>query len=81
MGIIYSKKTYEFRTTLMEKLVDMRMDPHITDVDFAIEMEMPSLPKNLGSIHTPKPSKEDVVASHRSRFTEKQSSFEVTFDD
>lgn len=64
----------------MEKLVYKRMDPTINE-EFTIEMDMPSLPKNLGSIHTPKPSKEDAVTSHMSRFAEKQSSFEIMFDD
>ena len=48
---------YFFRTELVQKLFERRMDTSLSFDDGSMEMAMPLLPANLGSLTVAKPSK------------------------
>ena len=66
---IYTKKTYSFRKTLVQKLIERRLDKSVSYQEGSMEMTMPLLPANLGSLTVPKPAKKFAAESHMSRFS------------
>jgi len=64
-NIVYQKQS-TFRDGLMEDVVERRLDPSIKYKDSSSRIRVPCLAANIG-LH-PKPSKEDVIEGHTSRF-------------
>jgi len=63
---VYTKTTQTFRDGLMEDVVERRLDPSIKYKDSSSRIRVPCLAANIGLY--PKPSKEDVIEGHTSRF-------------
>ncbi|CAM4650015.1 unnamed protein product [Leuciscus chuanchicus] len=63
---IYTKTTQTFRDDLMEEVIKRRLDPFIKYKDSSPRIQVPCLASNIGLL--PKPSKEDVIEGHTSRF-------------
>ena len=55
----------KFRNELMEGVIRRRLDPSIKYRDPSSHIQVPRLAANIG---LPKPSKEDVMKGHTSRF-------------
>ena len=63
---LYASRTKRFQDELMDMLVKRKGLPYTPDD--RPHMTVPDLPKNLGSMHRNKPSKETAVSEFQSRF-------------
>ncbi|XP_056128559.1 uncharacterized protein LOC130106453 [Rhinichthys klamathensis goyatoka] len=63
---IYVKTTQNFRDDLMDRVIQRRLDPTIRFKDPSSRIQVPRLAANI-ALQT-KPSKEEVIQSHTSRF-------------
>ncbi|XP_042631740.1 uncharacterized protein LOC122148635 [Cyprinus carpio] len=63
---IYVKTTQKFRDDLMDRVIQRKLDPTIRFKDASSRIQIPRLAANI-ALQT-KPSKEEVIQSHTSRF-------------
>lgn len=61
---VYEKKSYQFRSKLLDKIVQRRLDETVNMYDKSCRVQVKALPRNIAPI--PKPSKEDAL---KGRFT------------
>ncbi len=54
--------------TLVQKLIERRLDKSVSFEAGSMEMTLPLLPDNLGSLTVPKPSKSQAAETYKSRF-------------
>lgn len=62
----YQQTTVNFRTRLMQLVLERRNDPTVIFRDTSSTLLTPDLPANIGTV--PKPSKDDAGRKHKSRF-------------
>ena len=68
MRKVFTAKTSSFQIDLMNQLVLRRLDSTVALGKSGMELEVPEIPKNLGSLHKDKPQKTDAIARFSSRF-------------
>ena len=65
---MYEKKSYSFRDDLKKCVINRRLDKSIS-FSCVSDYEASDIPKNLGSLVKPKPTKEDAMATYSSPFS------------
>ncbi|KAL7397527.1 hypothetical protein ABVT39_023466 [Epinephelus coioides] len=63
---IYKKTTQSFRHDLMERVVQRHLSTTVKYRDSSLRITVPPLAANIGLV--PKPSKEEAITAHTSRF-------------